>query len=288
MPQVRCTHFYDWPSLNEHSFESALNEFVANGVNTLTFATYFTNYVYGNPNKAVSLQNLLDKTGVTMPDAHGLWGGLWDLCAKETFMRPHLAAGHRLCMEILADFGVKTYTVHIGAAECLTNGGLFTPEMLARARATLEAILPTAEKTGMVVCVENAFEPANTPAAVLACIEPFLSSPAIGVCLDVGHAHVMNADLPRTDKELADNWIAEHVWGGRIRAGVTFEGMTERTAALGSLPGYADLGLLGDIQMTRNLGFWLKFGNLLDQTVQRVPFYAEKGIYFTVGARLIL
>ena len=77
-------------------------------------------------------------------------------------------------------------------------------------------------------------------------------------------------------------------WGGRIRAGVTFEGMTERTAALGSLPGYADLGLLGDIQMTRNLGFWLKLGNLLDQTVQRVPFYAEKGIYFTVGARLIL
>ena len=77
-------------------------------------------------------------------------------------------------------------------------------------------------------------------------------------------------------------------WGGRIRAGVTFEGMTERTAALGSLPGYADLGLLGDIQMTRNLGFWLKLGNLLDQTVQRVPFYAEKGIYFTVGSRLIL
>ena len=64
--------------------------------------------------------------------------------------------------------------------------------------------------------------------------------------------------------------------------------MTERTALLGSIPGYADLGLIGDIQMTRNLGFWLKIGNLLDQTVQRVPFYAEKGIYFTVGARLIL
>ena len=77
-------------------------------------------------------------------------------------------------------------------------------------------------------------------------------------------------------------------WGRRIHAGVTFEGMTERTAALGSLPGYADLGLLGDIQMTTKLGLWLKVGNLLDQTVQRVPFYAEKGIYFTVGARLIL
>lgn len=77
-------------------------------------------------------------------------------------------------------------------------------------------------------------------------------------------------------------------WGRRIHAGVTFDGQTERTAVLGSLPGYADLGLLGDIQMTTKLGLWLKVGNLLDQTVQRVPFYAEKGIYFTVGARLIL
>ncbi|MBR5403611.1 MAG: hypothetical protein IK113_05250 [Bacteroidales bacterium] len=77
-------------------------------------------------------------------------------------------------------------------------------------------------------------------------------------------------------------------WGRRIHAGVTFDGQTERTAFLGSLPGYADLGLLGDIQMTTKLGLWLKVGNLLDQTVQRVPFYAEKGIYFTVGARLIL
>ena len=77
-------------------------------------------------------------------------------------------------------------------------------------------------------------------------------------------------------------------WGGRIRAGVTLDGQTERAARLGSIPGYVDLGLMGDLDMTRNLGFWLKIGNLLDQTVQRVPFYAKKGIYFTVGARLIL
>lgn len=81
---------------------------------------------------------------------------------------------------------------------------------------------------------------------------------------------------------------AVYDWGERIRAGVTFDGQTERTAIQGSLPGYVDLGLLGDIQMTRSLGFWLKVGNLLNQSVQRVPFHAERGIYFTVGARLNL
>ena len=220
MDRKRLTHFYDWPSVNEHSFESVLNEFAENGAKELTFATFFTNYVYGNPNKAVSLRKLLDKTGVSMPDAHGLWSGLWDLCAADTFMRPHLAAGHCLCMEILADFGVKTYTVHIGAAECATNGGLFTDAMLGRARETLEAILPTAERLGMVVCVENAFEPANTPEAVAACIEPFKDSPAIGCCLDVGHAHVMDADLPRTDAQMAESWINRAMWAGRMQDGL--------------------------------------------------------------------
>ena len=77
-------------------------------------------------------------------------------------------------------------------------------------------------------------------------------------------------------------------WGGRIRAGVAFDGQTERVATLGSLPGFVDLGFLGDFQFTRKLGFWVKGGNLLGQTVQRVPFYAEKGVCFTIGARLIL
>ena len=82
------------------------------------------------------------------------------------------------------------------------------------------------------------------------------------------------------------NVRAVYNWGDRIKAGVTVQGQTERTARLGSLPGYVDLGLLGDLQMTRVLGFWLRVGNLLNQPVQRVPFHAENGIYVTVGARL--
>lgn len=217
MGKIRCTHFYDWSSVPERSYECVLNEFKDNGVDTLTFSSGFAEAVMANPNKATNLKRLLDKTGIALTDAHGLWSGLWDLCAADTFMRKHLAAGHNLCMEILADFGVKTYTVHVGAAECISNGGRYTPEMHARALETLEAILPTAEKLGMVVCVENAFEPANTPAVVESCILPFKDSPAIGCCLDVGHVNVMSADIPRPDDRMADSWLNLHMWGGRMR-----------------------------------------------------------------------
>lgn len=80
---------------------------------------------------------------------------------------------------------------------------------------------------------------------------------------------------------------AFYCWGGRIKAGLTLD---YRDAMPGPIriPAYVDLGLQANLQMTRRLGLWLKGGNLLNQTIQRLPFYAEQGIYFTVGASLNL
>lgn len=71
-------------------------------------------------------------------------------------------------------------------------------------------------------------------------------------------------------------------WGGRIQAGITAEGRSKLPGPM-TVPGYVDLGLQAQLQMNRQLGFWLKGGNLLNQAIQRIPFYAEKGLYFTVG-----
>ena len=86
---------------------------------------------------------------------------------------------------------------------------------------------------------------------------------------------------------------AVYTWGGRISAGCTLEGVSQRKVRMSDdltyrVPGYVDLGLLADIQMTERLGFWLKSGNLLGQPVGHVPFHAEKGLWFTVGARFTL
>lgn len=76
-------------------------------------------------------------------------------------------------------------------------------------------------------------------------------------------------------------------WGGRIQAGVVLEGRSSLPGPVRT-PGYVDLGVRANFQMTRSLGFWVKGANLLHQTIQRVPLYAEQGIYFTVGATLSL
>ncbi len=221
MKKIRCTHFFDWASIPERFHECVLREFAENGVTTLTLTSGLAETVIANPTKAVALQKLLEKVGITMPDAHGLWSGYWDLGSRDSFMRAHLAAGHRLCLEILADFGVKTYTVHIGRGDCTINGGYFSPEMRQRVHAVLEAILPTAEKCGIIVCVENQFSPPSTPAVVASCIEPFKDSPAIGCCLDVGHAHIMDPEVPRPEGAVFVNPTYDRdVWGGHRQDGM--------------------------------------------------------------------
>ena len=75
-------------------------------------------------------------------------------------------------------------------------------------------------------------------------------------------------------------------FGGRWKAGITLDTMTERPSVNASLPGYADLGLKTSFAVNRYWGAWLKLGNILNQKVQRVPFHAEKGVWFSVGASL--
>ena len=54
------------------------------------------------------------------------------------------------------------------------------------------------------------------------------------------------------------------------------------------VPGHVDLGLNCGYKFNRKLELWLESGNLLCQTIQRNPFYAEKGLWVTAGVTINL
>ena len=76
-------------------------------------------------------------------------------------------------------------------------------------------------------------------------------------------------------------------WGERFKAGLDVAFSTSRSTVSGDytyrLPGWVDLGLFAEYRFTHRFGFWAKGGNLLNQAVQRMPFVAEAGMYFTAG-----
>lgn len=89
--------------------------------------------------------------------------------------------------------------------------------------------------------------------------------------------------VPFAPQVFSGNAKAFYNWGSRIRAGFTLEGRSQLKSRQGTVPGFLDLGFQASYQFSRAVGIWLKLGNLLNQPVQRVPFYAENGLYFTAG-----
>ena len=89
------------------------------------------------------------------------------------------------------------------------------------------------------------------------------------------------------------NVSAYYLWGERLKAGLDADFSTARKSGNSvrdsrpvAIPGYLDLGLYGEYAWSRKTGVWLRIGNLLNQTIQRIPFIAESGIYATAGIRL--
>lgn len=84
----------------------------------------------------------------------------------------------------------------------------------------------------------------------------------------------------------------------RLYAGINVEAASWRDGKCASVasedildvrvPGYVDLGVNCGYKFNRKLELWLESGNLLCQTIQRNPLYAEKGLWVTAGVSLNL
>jgi hypothetical protein len=111
----------------------------------------------------------------------------------------------------------------------------------------------------------------------------------------LGHVYYGNTKPPVKDTPVAENVFAPagfmahgHIfykWAQRIKVGFTIDARGKLKAKR-PVPGYQDLGFYGEYTFGRKMAVWVKAGNLLNQTIQRTPFYAEQGIYGSVGIKL--
>lgn len=87
---------------------------------------------------------------------------------------------------------------------------------------------------------------------------------------------------------LTGRTAVEYNWRKRVMCGIEADFATASRMTAVSVPGYVDLGAYAEYATAWGLSFWLSAGNLLNQTIQRTPFYAEKGVFFTAGICLNL
>ncbi len=208
----RLSYCYNWSVLAEdpEAFRSRVREFIDNGARRFVIPDGLLLKMVRDPEKKKFLHQVCDELDVEFSSVHGMDGNDFDLNIPTPERRSDMFAEHIKGMEIAAEFGCKTYTVHVGAAfYCYKHIPLTTLRPLALE--TLEKLLPAAEKLGIIVAVENSFEMPNSAKEVMGLVNHFAGHPAIGACYDTGHANCM-ASAPGKDKSKYEPYFNTCWW----------------------------------------------------------------------------
>ena len=205
MKDIKLTHFYSWRSVPDPLVPAVMTEFVDNGAKNLVLSDAWGERLVREPGFYNTLKSWQKTCGIDLFECHAPWGKVYDLNITDRPRRKGMIEDHKVCMEYAAEFGCRTYTVHIGP---------YYPGMEDSIFQALEELIPAAEKTGIVFAIENGFDPGNSPDGLLKYLKAF-PSPNFGCCLDTGHANVMDA---RPDKKM-ELYAAsiKNIWNNNIR-----------------------------------------------------------------------
>ncbi len=196
MKEIPLSHFFPWKKINDDFVTNILCEFADNGAESVVLTDEWGKRLVKEPGFYTTLLGWLRESGMKIFECHGLWSIAYDLNITDRPRRRAMIEEHKLCMEYAADLGCRTYVMHIGAFDCYYKDTSLE-EMRRLAVESLEKLIPAAEKLGIIIAIENSFEPSNTPDEVLYFLNYF-NTPVLGCCFDTGHANIM-AKTPGKD-----------------------------------------------------------------------------------------
>ena len=196
MKEIPLSHFFPWKKINDDFVTNILCEFADNGAESVVLTDEWGKRLVKEPGFYTTLLGWLRESGMKIFECHGLWSIAYDLNITDRPRRRAMIEEHKLCMEYAADLGCRTYVMHIGAFDCYYKDTTLE-EMRRLAVESLEKLIPAAEKLGIIIAIENSFEPSNTPDEVLYFLNYF-NTTVLGCCFDTGHENIM-AKTPGKD-----------------------------------------------------------------------------------------
>ena len=198
------THLFAFEQTNDRTRPYIMAEFGANGESYLVLTDMLIREVMKSPRVAKVLRKDLETTGARFVDAHAPFGVIEDLDLPFEAMRPAMVMRQKLALEIAADFGVDSITMHVGNTP--EDFSAFTLDQLHSCiLRSLDEVLPVAERLGVVIAIENIWFPTSTPEKLLEIVGHFHSR-SLGLCFDAGHANLMARDRGAADSSPIQAW----------------------------------------------------------------------------------
>ena len=165
-------------------------------------------------------RDIIDRAGVTVGQVHAWWDHPWQIAEDGSFDLPHeifcrnIEACHMLGSDKLIFHPIQRWFRYTDAetrqAALDANAAWFA------------ALLPTAEKFGVELLIENVFDykhverpgdlpfPCGSAEDILYIINK-IGHPLMKTCLDTGHANISGQDVPRMIRLYGDKLAALHL-----------------------------------------------------------------------------
>jgi sugar phosphate isomerase/epimerase len=165
----------------------------------------------------------------------GRWVGPFSNASPDAGVRERAVRETLAALDLARRVPVSVLVVHLGLPDALVA----TPRANSReaARRSVETIAAAADRVGVRVALEVIPNALSTAESLVAMVEDELERPDVGICLDMGHAHLMG-DLVAAIETLSGTLIATHVHdnhGARDEHLPPFEGTIAWAASLMAL-----------------------------------------------------
>ena len=161
------------------------------------FATR-THFDYRDEAAVARLGEWLRETGLTLHSVHapitdslvkGVWGANYSNAAGDGKKRALAIQEAEHAIRLARIVPYRFLVVHLGVPNDFAVPG---DNERAAARQSVEALAMTAAEHGVTLALEVIPNALSTPEALVKLIDQDLELPDLGICMDVGHAHVMS------------------------------------------------------------------------------------------------
>lgn len=186
----QLNYYFPWTRFEPELMPVFIREWLSHGVDRFVFTEGLLSKCLAEPEWIARLHTVERDFHVQFLSMHGVCNPGDELDVVGEDRRRKMLASHLRGLEIAAEFGSRTYTVHVGTGLVDAPSVSFSEKQQLAAE-TLTKLVPAAEKLGITLAVENCFHPGNSARDLLALIQPYIGNPAVGVCYDTGHANIM-------------------------------------------------------------------------------------------------
>lgn len=188
------THLYHDARLDrDHLVEIAAHGFECVEV----FATR-THFDYHDGDAVRALAEWLEDTRLTLHSLHapitdsytnGAWGAVFSTAIADDERRRKALAEAEAALAVAQTIPFRYLVVHLGVPAYAEES--VGPNSRDAARRSIEALRELAGRAGVRLALEVIPNALSTPEALVALIENDLDGADVGICMDVGHAHIM-------------------------------------------------------------------------------------------------